>query len=169
MIGDGGEVRLRGRGYIRPQFQYIGPRSNGSDGRASLAYRSDSCGWISDAQGTEGGVYLSATIEKICRRHQEQLMGESNKDSGVIQVLAERMEKQRLPRALALKAVVDRGERLDAMELEFLDGVFQDARQMKPLLDAHPEWQELASRMMQLYKEITAKALENEQKFQRGS
>ena len=96
-------------------------------------------------------------------------MGESNKDSGVIQVLAERMEKQRLPRALALKAMVDRGERLGAMDLEFLDGVFQDARQMKPLLDAHPEWQELASRMMQLYKEITAKALENEQKFQRGS
>jgi len=96
-------------------------------------------------------------------------MGESNKDSGVIQVLAERLEKQRLPRALALKNLVDKGERLGAMDLEFLDGVFQDATQIKPLLDAHPEWQELASRMMQLYKEITKKALENEQKFQRGS
>jgi len=95
-------------------------------------------------------------------------MKESKKDAGVIQVVVERLEKQRLPRALKLKETVDRGERLNSMDIEFLEGVFRDAAQIKPLLDAHSDWQDLASRMMQLYKEITAKALENEQRFQRG-
>jgi hypothetical protein len=29
-------------------------------------------------------------------------------------------------------------------------------------VDAHPEWQDLAGRMLHLYKEITDRALENE-------
>ena len=99
---------------------------------------------------------------------EEYAMRESKKDAGVIQVVVERLEKHRLPRALALKEMVDRGERLGQMDIDFLEGVFQDAAQIKPLLDAHSDWQDLASRMMQLHKEITAKALENEQRFQRG-
>lgn len=95
-------------------------------------------------------------------------MSEPMKQAGVIQVLADRMEKQRLPRALALKEMVDRGERLGGLDLEFLDEVFRDVGQMKPHLDANPEWQPIAARMIHLYKEITAKALENEQKAQGG-
>jgi hypothetical protein len=95
-------------------------------------------------------------------------MSKSTEQSGVIQVLAERMEKQRLPRALSLKAMVDRGERLGGLDLEFLDEVFRDVGQIKPYLDAHPEWQGIAARMIHLYKEITTKALENEQKAQGG-
>ena len=91
-------------------------------------------------------------------------MSTPTKEAGIIQVLVERLEKQRLPRALELKAMVDRGERLGAIDIEFLEGVFQDSTQIKSLLDGHPEWQELASRMSHLYKEITEKALENEQR-----
>lgn len=39
---------------------------------------------------------------------------------------------------------------------------FEDANTIKPLLDRHPEWQELAARMVHLYKEITETALKNE-------
>ena len=90
-------------------------------------------------------------------------MTESSKDTGVTQALIERFETQRLPRALALKAQVDRGELLSDMDLAFLKQVFDDAQSIKPLVDRHPEWQSLVSRAITLYKEITDKALANEE------
>ena len=75
----------------------------------------------------------------------------------------ERLGKQRLPMALALKAKVDQGGLLNEADIAFLEEVFAGSAQLKPLLDAHPEWQELAARMAGLYGEITARALENEQ------
>ena len=89
-------------------------------------------------------------------------MSESSKDSGMIQVLAERFENQRLPRVLSIKEKVDKGGVLDEFDIEFLEQVFEDANTIKPLLDRHPEWQPLAARMVHLYKEITETALKNE-------
>jgi hypothetical protein len=91
-------------------------------------------------------------------------MTDKTKDAGLIQVLAERMEKQRLPRALALKEKVDQGETLNESDLQFLTEVFKDALNLQSLLQRHPEWQSLAAKMIHLYKEITDKALENEKK-----
>ena len=54
---------------------------------------------------------------------------------------------------------------LNDREIEFLENVLNDAGQVtSQLLDRHPEWQELAARMLSLYNEITTKALENEGK-----
>ncbi len=89
-------------------------------------------------------------------------MTEPSKDSGLIQVLAERLEQQRLPRILSIKEKVDAGGVLDDFDIEFLEQVFEDAGHIKPLLDAHPEWQDLAAKIAHLYNEITAKALENQ-------
>jgi hypothetical protein len=87
----------------------------------------------------------------------------TDKEAGIIQALAERLEKQRLPMALKLKEKVDEGGLLNEADIAFLEEVFAGSAQLKPMLDTHPEWQELAARMIGLYGEITAKALENEQ------
>ena len=90
-------------------------------------------------------------------------MKDPNKDAALVQVLAERMEKQRLPRALELKNRVDQGEVLGDSDIAFLEEVFNDAGQIKPYLDAHPEWQSLAGQLLHLYQMITKQALENQQ------
>lgn len=89
-------------------------------------------------------------------------MTDGSQDAGLIQVLVERLSNQRLPRALDLKAKVDAGEKLSNFDLQFLEEVFADAQKIRPLIERHPEYQELAARMLHLYKEILDKATENE-------
>jgi hypothetical protein len=46
--------------------------------------------------------------------------------------------------------------------MAFLEKVLADPEKVQPLLDRHPEYQELAKRMTNLHNDITAKALEIE-------
>jgi len=89
-------------------------------------------------------------------------MAESEKEAGIIQVLVRRFETQRLPRALALKKKVDQGERLNELDMAFLEEVFSDAARIKPMMDKHPEWQPLYAQAAELYEHIMNKASENE-------
>ncbi len=89
-------------------------------------------------------------------------MTESAKDPGVATAFLTRFTTQRLPRALALKEKVERGERLDEVDIAFLHEVFETAEQIKLLVDRHPEYQEIYAQAAHLYKEITEKALDIE-------
>lgn len=89
-------------------------------------------------------------------------MSNSQEDTGLLAVLIERLESQRLPRALELKSKVDRGETIDEFDLAFLQEVVADAANVKPLIERHPEHQELVGKLFGLYREITEKALANE-------
>ncbi len=89
-------------------------------------------------------------------------MSELDKDDGIAVVLLNRLTEERLPRALAIKEQVDRGEPLDESEIRFLDRVFEDAVANRSKWEEHPELAEIISKMTALYHEITTKALENE-------
>jgi hypothetical protein len=92
-------------------------------------------------------------------------MTKASKDTGVILALVERFTKYRLPRVNALKEKVEKGECLSQHDIAYLDKVFKEANRNMPLVDSHPEWQALAGRAINLYKEITTRALENEKEF----
>lgn len=94
---------------------------------------------------------------------EERNVDQNEKDLATISVLLERLNTQRLPRALALKKKVDGGEVLNDLDLAFLEEVFADAQHAGPLIDRHPQLNELASKLVSLYKEITDKALANQQ------
>ena len=91
-------------------------------------------------------------------------MSDPTKDTGTIQALLERLNNDRLPRALELKSKVDRGELLEDQDLEFLERVVADANQVTHLAQKNPEYQDLVARLIKLYSEITSKGLENQEK-----
>jgi hypothetical protein len=89
-------------------------------------------------------------------------MNESLKDLGVATALLNSLTAQGLPRALALRDKVERGERIEDWDIEFLYELCVEAEQVKPTLDKLPEFQAVYAQAASLYKEIADKALENE-------
>ena len=89
-------------------------------------------------------------------------MTDDTKDTGTILAILDRCKNQKLPRVLALKDKVDRGEKLNDYDIRFLDESFKDASQVSHLLDLHPEFSALAAHIFHLLKEISEKSLENE-------
>ena len=83
-------------------------------------------------------------------------------DAGLMAVLLDRFDNQRLPAALALKEKVDSGGRLSDLDVSFLKEVSKDVIGIKSLLDRHPECNEIATGMMNLCSEIAKKGLANE-------
>jgi hypothetical protein len=104
-------------------------------------------------------------LTKVCSPATDRgHMTDTSKDTALIQVLVDRLEKIRLPIALELKEKVDQGELLNDREIEYLEEVLGDVDKIKPLIERHPEWQDLVAQMASLYNEITTKALKNESK-----
>jgi ATP-dependent helicase/DNAse subunit B len=85
-----------------------------------------------------------------------------DKETGVLVVLMERLEKQRLPRILALKEKVDGGKKLDDTDLDYMEKMIKDAKKALPLIERHPEYQPLAAQLIDLYEDITDKGLQLE-------
>jgi hypothetical protein len=89
-------------------------------------------------------------------------MSEDLKDLGVAIALLERLASETVPKALEIKERLDRGEKLDHWDIEFLDKLGKRAREAQPLVERHPEFQDVYARAVHLYKEITEQALGNE-------
>lgn len=89
-------------------------------------------------------------------------MSNPSEDAGVFQALIERLNSQRLPFALALKEKVDQGGTLSDYDIRKLEEVFADSKTIQPMVERHPEHQDLVAHILHLYKEILDKAMENQ-------
>lgn len=89
---------------------------------------------------------------------------EERRVRGTAYVLLMRLHNERLPRALELKAIVDRGERLSDYDKDYLKRVLSEAAEVSRAANKLPEYRDLVKQMRSLYDEITSKALQNEQK-----
>ncbi|SDW46293.1 hypothetical protein [Nitrosomonas communis] len=91
-------------------------------------------------------------------------MIDDEKDLGVAMALLERFTTQTLPRALGIKERVDRGELLSERDIDFLQTLTERAEEIRPLVERHVEYQDVYAKAVHLYKEITERALLNEEK-----
>ena len=89
-------------------------------------------------------------------------MQNEEKDLGTISVLLKRLNEERIPHILAIKDRVDAGHLLSDADIAYLEKAIEDARLASSLVHRHPEYHDLAARILGLYKEITDRALENE-------
>ncbi len=91
-------------------------------------------------------------------------MDQKEKDKGLIMVLLERFNKQRLPRALSLKKKVDSGELLDDYDHKYIKELQKDSSEVMLIIERNPEYKDLAANIINLYKEIIEKDTENRTK-----
>jgi hypothetical protein len=90
-------------------------------------------------------------------------MKDPTRGLGTIMVLLERLNKDRLPRALALKERVDRGEKLTDRDRKFLKESSENIRRVTPLVANYPDYQPLLDKLTNLTTHIARKAQENDQ------
>jgi hypothetical protein len=89
-------------------------------------------------------------------------MSLNERNAGTVNVLMERLSKERLPRLLEIREYVFEGKALNDFDIDYLEQVLKDANENRHLLIDFPEYHDIAVRLVNLYNEITTKALENE-------
>lgn len=91
-----------------------------------------------------------------------------SRDDGIITVMLQRLKRQRLPHVFVLHEKVLSGSRLDDYDIRFLDIVYYEAKNCHSFCKYRPEYNDLFSRLVHLYKEIASAALENEKQKHSG-
>jgi len=85
-------------------------------------------------------------------------------EEGVLLALLQGFENHRLPRTLHLKERVDAGETLTQDDVDFLEELLKETQSILPMIDRHPEYQDVLTHAVHLYQHISEKALKNEQR-----
>ena len=89
----------------------------------------------------------------------------TEEELGTVTAWLRRSSHRRIPRLLRIKEAVDSGQRLNSFQITFLSRVFRDAHDALPYFDHHQELQQVATKMVSLYHDISEQALKNEQQI----
>ena len=87
-------------------------------------------------------------------------------DLGVITAVFEHLDKEAIPRALAVKSEIDAGAILNELDLLFFEECLAEVANLLHVIDRHPEYQFVTGKMVELCHDITQKALENQESGQ---
>ena len=87
---------------------------------------------------------------------------QSNRDAGTIAALMVRFREARLPRTQGLLEKVNSGHKLDDTDIAFLKRVYNDSRNLRPLIERNPDYLSMITKYIDLYSEIISKAVELE-------
>jgi hypothetical protein len=91
-------------------------------------------------------------------------LSKEDAEEGTIAVLLKRAVEKRIPNILAIKERLEKGGTLSNLEITHLEEILANSKKMQEMVERHPEFQELAAKMINLYVEITRMAVENEEK-----
>ena len=83
-------------------------------------------------------------------------------DLGMLNVFVLRSEKHYLPSAQLLRERVDGGVLLSEHEIQLIQSVLDELKQMIPVFNRNPKYQKLAGGIMALYEDIVLKVTESE-------
>ena len=83
--------------------------------------------------------------------------------AGIEQALLAKLEQQVLPKTLGIQRRVDAAEKLTESDLVFLNSILKGLDRDRLKVENNPKWNTLYTRLIDLYNQITRKALENEQ------
>lgn len=87
---------------------------------------------------------------------------DKNFETGIILVVLERFEKQRLPWFNDVKTKLDSGGHLNEFDIEMMSEALHDIRSLFPYLDKHTEFEPVMSQVIHYYKTIIDLAVTNE-------
>lgn len=90
-------------------------------------------------------------------------MDQKEQDISTLTTLMQRFTDYRLPRAERLLERVNAGEKVTDYDLRWLKTIYKDSMKTRDLVRRNPEYHKLVARVIDLYAQITQKALENEQ------
>jgi hypothetical protein len=85
-------------------------------------------------------------------------------DEGTLQALLFDYVNHRQPRLLHIHESLEAGERINELDLDFLNESVSRWDTLRPLIERHPEHQQLVAKNIHLIAMISEKALLNEQK-----
>lgn len=90
-------------------------------------------------------------------------MNEMQRSLGTVTVILKRLQRHSLPRIFRIKERVDSGERISPEDVLFLRQSLLDALSAKPIYDSNPELAEISAKIITIYRDVSMKALANEQ------